>query len=277
MTEFAVESHPSGVGAYITVPSGVPYRIYRLGLKVGLDGIPGLVMQGYSRVPVRYLDIEAPVGKELAYELHLLGDSGAYEVAERARVTLTPSMTYAAMQDSEAWDVVNPRDALVLYYATRLAQLARSGHLYVRNPDHKLRYEVKVANDFDDHALPVMAALDDDGDAIVGDMGANFTQSVVKVTFVCAAATREERDSLREAVIGLWRETDFFLEDTGMINVMLTNLSSGYEASDPPLHLLRFDVTGEIFTWGGATGAWQMLPTTQWRSPSAGEDVIDGW
>lgn len=251
------DPHASGCGVLIAPPLFVPYRVYR-------DGV--LILEGISGNPERFLDWDAPSYKEIVYRLETMGESD-YAPSGEYRVTLRPELTYSAVDDGETYDVVNPRDALVVFFSTRLAQLARAGKLHVKNPNHKAKYQVTTAYQFEDSKMPVLVIDYADGESSQGDIGYEYSEGPCKMDFMLAANTKEERDAVWSAVTGLWKDIEWFLDDLGVMSPMLTNKQNSVQEVEPLLYTLSFSITGQLITWHGERSQpWQILNTTAWSA-----------
>lgn len=262
-----VEPHPSGCGYYLRPPVGVEYQIFRSDVRTGIDGVtPGLIAKGYADRYTRYLDWDVPVNKSVTYRFVYGSKDLSYTVEA------DPVDTYSALEDSEVMDAPNPRDGLVVYYSTRLAQLVKKGKVLVHlkgeqtESNHSRKYSVRTEYAFEEAELPAIALDYSGGEATGLDLGHSMTEVPFKVDAHMIASSREERDSLRQAVVGLWRDTEWFLEDLGCYESVLTNLDNGMQADEPPFFTLSWSITGTAaVSQGHLDRPWEMLRRTYWQ------------
>ena len=268
---YGVWQHPSGVGCFVVVPAGAPFRVLRSDIRKGVDGEAGLLLRGHCERPRRFLDLDVPLNEDVTYTFETLNNqTGEYEVLDTFSGHLEPQLTYSAVEDADSYDVVSPRDALIIFYSTRLAQLVREGRLYVKGAaqgqsNHHRRYPVSAGYEFRPQDLPVISADHAGSAGALGDLGGNYTEEDIQIEFMAAAASIEERDSLAGAIRGLLKETDAFMEDAGVMLPAFTHFEGGVEPTSPPLYTLRWSICGTVYTWHGERELpWEMLPKTGW-------------
>lgn len=260
--------HPSGCGCYLVPPSGVPYKIFRSDVKFGLGRVPGLILQGVASPGTRYLDWDLPVGKSVTYRLEAGGET------EEITVEAEPQNTYSAVNDADMEDAENPRDALVVYYATRLAQLTAKGKVVVNLKDgevesnHARKFSVRTEHNFEEAELPILVLEYEGGEAHGLDLGHEMTEAPFKVEGYFIASSREERDSARQAFVGLWRDTEWFLEDVGCYEADMINIKNSMQPDEPPFYILSFDIVGVFAVDQNAREqTWSMLSRVEWSAP----------
>lgn len=264
--------HPSGVGCFLVPPVGAQIRIKRSDVRNdGVDGEAGVIFKGYLHTPRRFLDLDVPLNKAVTYTFEVMNrTTGEYEVFDTVEGHLEPQLSYSAIEDADTYDVANPRDALMIFYSTRLAQLVREGALYVRGAaenksNHVHRYPVTAAYEGRSNELPTISVDHAGSNGHLGDLGGTYTEEDVQIEMVAAAATIEERDSLASAIRGLLKDTDSFMEDVGMMLPMMAHFEMGVEPVNPPLYTLRWSIMGTVTTWHGNRDLpWEILPLYGW-------------
>lgn len=263
--------HPSGVGIFVCPPCGPLVRVLRSDVRKGVDDEPKVILQGSFDRPRRFLDLDPPLDREVTYTFETFDAlTGEWSVAGTFAGKLEPALSYSAVEDADAVDTVSPRDALILFYSTRLAQLVRSGVLYVRGAregesNHLNRYPVSPGYTFQNPDLPLITAEHAGSDGKLGDIGGTYTEEDAQIEFMAVSATMEERDSLASAIRGLLKDTDWFLEDAGMMLPQFGHFETGVEPVEPPLYTLRWSVFGRVTTWHSERDLpWELLPLTGW-------------
>ena len=289
-----VQPHPSGVGMLIALPLRVHYRLWRdPGPSVpvihpdsldehgdpkrdpetgqflypqGTQAVPILV--GYETRPQPYLDWDVALNVPVTYWIEL-GESPLGPWLERGRqtVTPTPELTYSVLEDGLTMDALNIRDAIAVFYSTRLAQLAAEGHVIARKPEWRQRFPMTVAYDFEEANLPLGAVQMSYGTGHQGDLGWNITEEDLKFSLSFVAASREERDSISMAVRGLLQELDWFLGDMGCVNTSAGELVENYQVLTPILYSFELAIGTTAYLWHGTRDlGWKLLPVT-WAAP----------
>jgi hypothetical protein len=283
-----IQPHPSGCGAYIQPPRFTYYRFWRdpcptedvfaVDAKGNIILSPDTrqptyistaqipVLQGYTDQARRYLDWEVPVGVPFTYRLELsVLEDGPWVQVQDWVLDLQPTMSYSAIEDGENYDVSNPRDALVVFYGTRLAQLARAGKLYTRNKAYRKKYNTTTAYSFDDADMPVLSIGLGYGSGHGGDLGWNLTEENIRLDIVGMAADKLERDSLTAALRGLVAEVDLFLGDLGCVETSYGQLRETEQHSEPMLYLIEQSITTTLYTHIHIdSGAWELIPIGGW-------------
>lgn len=262
-----ISPHPSGCGAYIVPPAGVPYRVFRSDVRKGLGGTQGLILEGIASRGTRYLDFDAPIGKEVTYRIEFEG-----KTIERT-IRSEPQNTYSAVNDADMEDSPNPRDALVVYYATRLAQLVKKNKLIVfkkegeEESNHAKRYSVRSSYHLEESELPILVLDYSDGETQGLDIGHTMTETTFRIEAFFAATSREERDSARQAIVGLWRDTEWFLEDIGAYESSLIDMTHRTQEESIPFYILEFSIVGRYAFDQSARGSkWELLRGVMWHA-----------
>ncbi len=282
--------HLSGCGAYIEPPTG-HFRIFRTpgpeiveyeldaegDVVLDAEGQPSIVevrhppiLQGYvMQAGRKYLDWDVPTGEEVTYRLEVSedGTDGSWRVADTVRFTLVPETHYSALEDGGLYDVVNPRDALVVFLGTRLAALARQGALYVRSEAHKRRYRVTTHHEFGEAEVPIIAVGLAYGTGHAADLGWTMTEEHLKLVMEGVSYDKRERDSLTRVLRGLIGEISWFLEDLGCVNVSYGELTEFIGEQEPNTYRLTMAIGLTAFTHVGVrSSGWSLLPQGGWVS-----------
>ena len=276
LTEVA-SPHPSGVGVILTPPVGVRFRLWRdpaplekefdpeSGQLVGSHEVP--VLRGLCSKPGQYFDWDAPLDTPLTYWLEVrVAPALDYQEVWRDTITLKPQVRYSALEDGGLQDSLSIRDALVVYYSTRLAQLVREGSLYARNPGHAYRFPVVTSFDQTEPNLPQMSAGSEQVEVASGSLGWEMSEQTLSVQFVAASSDERERDSLGQALWGLMRELDWYLSDLGCLETQMTDYVSGINQTIVPiLYQLAFKISLSLFVYGSQDDpGWQLVPNQRW-------------
>jgi len=274
--------HPSGVGVYLVPPVGCFYRIWRdpspTELILDEDDKPigerdTFVLAGYTCETRQYLEWDVPLNQDLTYRLEVSEtEDGPYEELYRSTLCPEPVTVYSALQDGELMDAQNPRDALVVYYATRLAQLVRRGQLKVRNPDYKYRYNVLSKYEFNNPELPLLALDYSGGMGEEADLGGFLTEETLMIALTGVASSKEERDGLAGAVRGLIADVSLFLGDLNCINTSYHGYSNGIVESEPYLWSFELTLQTTAYSWNGRREApWEIVPIAGWQALHLGD------
>lgn len=293
-----IEPHPSGTAFFVLLPMKVHYRLWRTPgpvvreierdengepLRDPMTGqilseatekaIP--IMTGLEIQPHPYLDWDVPVGEEVTYWLETgPSDQGPWTEVARQTVKAEPELTYSVLDDGATMDALNIRDAIGVFFSTRLAQLAREGRVIARKPEWKNRFPMTVAYDFEEANLPLGAVGMSYGTAAPGDIGWTMTEEDLKFSLTFVAQTREERDSVSMAARGLIQELDWFLSDMGCVNTVAGEMVEGYQQVSPVLYSYEFAVGTTSYIFHGARDfGWRLLPVT-WFGEEDGTGLI---
>lgn len=271
--------HPSGVGVYISPPTGVHFRIIRDPAPVEdiytaegefVESLERDVLKGFITTPRKFLDWDCPTGEEVTYQILIseTGEDDTFTLANRGTYTftLTPKQGYSVLQDGDTFNTPNPRDILKLFFSVKLAELCRVGAIRVKNPGHRAKFPVTTNYQFPEANLPVMSIDLAQGNGGPADIGWGMTESQIKLGIIIAALEAHERDQISMAMVGLMREVDWLLDDLGMINTQYGEMEHGIQHSDPPLYLLNLAVacTGYTYPFDRNVDTWEPLPGTSW-------------
>ncbi|TDE85579.1 hypothetical protein [Deinococcus sp. S9] len=298
LAPLSVQPHPSGCGTLVLVAPGVHYRLWRdpgprvREIELDENGEPlrdpmtGQILstatdelvpicQGYETRAQPYLDWDVPVNQPVTYWLETgPGEDGPWTEVARETVTPQPELAYSVLEDGITMDALNVRDAIAVFFSTRLAQLAREGRVIARKPEWKLRFPMTVAYDFEDANLPLGAVGMSYGTGTQGDLGWNMTEEDLKFSLTFVAKTREERDSITMAIRGLLQELDWFLGDMGCVNTCAGEMTEGYQNVVPVLYSLELAIGTTSYIWHTSKDfGWRLLPIT-WLTDDAGLGVI---
>lgn len=294
-----LQTHSSGVGVLLLPPVNTHYRFWRdpgpfedvfqtdergnvvldetrQPVLLRSDALP--VLTGYSVRERKFLDWEVSVDEPVHYWLEVaMTENGPWTTVQEWRPVLEPQMYYSAMEDGENYDVSNPRDALVVFFGTRLAQLARAGKLYVRNKARRRKYNVTTAYSFDDADMPVLAIGMGYGGGQIGDLGWTVTEETLRLDLVGMAADKGERDSLTLALRGLIAEVNLFLGDLGCVETSFGQMSEEEQHSEPMLYLVKQSIATTVYTHIGIdAGSWELAPVGGWTGIDLGDDLEGG-
>lgn len=226
---------------------------------------PVPILQGYEIRDQPYLDWDVPLGVPVTYWLETAEtDEGPWAEAARHTVTAEPALEYSVMQDVTTLSTLNVRDALAVFYSTRLAQLAAEGAVIARKPEWKKKFPMVVSYDFDEANLPLGSVEMSYGSSGQGDLGWNYTEEDLKFSMIFVAQGREERDSVSAAVRGLMQELDWFLSDLGCVKTCAGEMSHGYQNVSPILYSFEIAIGTTAMVWHGEKNisGWKMLPVT---------------
>ena len=280
-------SHPSGVGLYISPPLGVYYRVIRTpgpeevvfqededgnaalddaGQPILISRTPVPVLHGFTRKPCRYLDWDVPVETDVTYTIYTSDtENGTYAPYFRQVMHTSVDTSYSALEDSDMNDVVNIRDAMVVYLSTRLGQLARQGKVYTRQPGHRMKYNVTTEYEYADADLPIVSVGLGYGTGSSACLGWELTEEILTLKIVGAAMNKQERDTLTNALRGLIHEIDYFLQDLGCMESSYGHLVEGVQHSSPTVYLLEMDISTTTFAHIAVRETpWQLVPIGGW-------------
>lgn len=275
------------MGLYIEVPLGVYYQITRTpgpeqvvfeededgNAALDENGQPILIsrtdvpiLQGFTRKPSRYLDWDVPVEVDIAYTI-LTCDTvdGVYAPFWQQTMHTSVDTSYSVLEDSDMNDVINIRDAMVVYLSTRLGQLARQGKVYTRQPGHRMKYNVTTEYEYADADLPIVSVGLGYGTGSSACLGWELTEEVLSLKIFGAAMDKRERDTLTGALRGLIHEIDYFLQDLGCMESSYGHLVEGVVHSSPTLYSVEMDISTTAFTQIAVRETpWQLVPVGGW-------------
>lgn len=283
-----IAPHPSGVGVFLCPPEGY-FRVFRtpgpevVVYEVDENGDVLLDAEEQPKVlevqhpPIldgnqryghrRYLDWDVPMDTPLTYRIESSRDGATWTVYAQGTLTLEPQLAYSAIDDDVLTDVINPRDAVIVFLSTRLAQLARQGTLYVRSEAHRRRFNVTAADAFGETEAPIIGVRLGGGTGDQGDLGWNFTEERLKLELTCFSFDRRERDSLTRALRGLFSELARFLEDLGASSISYGELDESTQVADPYGYLTTLAVGLTLYTYvHPAAPTWQLVDGAAWVS-----------
>lgn len=290
--------HPSGVGYYISPPVGMHYRIWRTPgpqeVTYPLDArgnaalddedqpLPPTVrdlplLYGYSDVGRRFLDWDAPVDQDVTYWVETgPTPEGPWKTIHRIKLRCAPEMTYSVLSDSGIQDVMNIRDALVVFLSVRLAQEARAGRVYTRQLGHRKRFNVVTEYEFAEADLPAVSVGYSYGTGAGADLGVTMMEEIVKIHFEVLCADKRERDSLTSAFRGLLPQIELFLGDLGCIDTTYGELQEVEQGSDPMYYRLSLSISTVLLTQVGYRPAhvWELAPIGGWTGEVYGNDDL---
>lgn len=262
---FFIESHITGVGAFLNIPSNVEYKITRQ--------LPRekeyLVSQGNLMWQKRYLDTDVAIVGETVYRFYIQSGIDAenkpiYALNQTEIHVSKPNLFWSPMMDGSAFTASEPRDALILFLSIRLAQLVQQGHIKLPQDKkaHGLRFPVRGTFEFVESDMPVVAIDYGGGQGSAGDLGWAVSEDNLKLNIYIAADRLEDRNAVGKNIIALMREIDWFLSDYGCLNIEYGEYQHYLEARlNIPVYMAQMSIgfTRFLFQFQEQQDEWQIL------------------
>jgi hypothetical protein len=261
-----VEPHPSGAGFWLQVDAGEEFKLTR---EVHIEEGEVVVATGVLEHQQVWLDYGFSPRGTTIYRYYNKDSSGAWVRRQELSPKPNPQMWWNPFGCPQLQAVKDPRDAMIVFFATRLAALTKQGNIQVNNPNHKTVFPVVVGYGFDTPHLPMVSAHYNNGASAMTDCGSGVMEEVLNIRLNLIAESQFELDQVARAIRGVLPELNLFLYSLDCHNVQYGNMQQGTsaqmegEAIVLTVYQATFDISFTSFSFAGYNdpARWKLLPS----------------